>query len=82
MEATLANVAEKLWITDCYNYLEGIAFEMAIAANKSNRSWNQFKEDLIRTFRPVNKNFNLRAKLIKLQESESFVKTCMISGLW
>lgn len=65
-------MTDTLWITACYNYLEGKAFEIATAASMSGHTWTRFKEDLIKTFRPVTKNFDLHAKLLKLHESESF----------
>ena len=63
-----------MWITACFNYLEGIAFELSVAAANAGHSWDRFKEDLIKTFRPVNKDFELRAKLLKLKESGNFDK--------
>ena len=71
---TFARVEKPLWITACFNYLEGIAFELSVAAVNAGHSWDRFKEDLIKTFRPVNKDFDLRAKLLKLKESENFDK--------
>jgi hypothetical protein len=55
---TLANVPIALWITACYNYVEGIALQMVIAAKKDNKSWNDFKDILVKTFRPIYKDYD------------------------
>jgi hypothetical protein len=54
---TLANVPVGLWITACYNYVEGIALQMVIAAKKDNKTWIEFKEMLVKTFRPIFKDY-------------------------
>ena len=71
---TFANVPQSLWITATYNYVEGIALEMVIAAKKDNQTWDSFKERMIETFRPVNKKYDLRARLLKLKDVDNFDK--------
>jgi hypothetical protein len=71
---TLANVPVELWITACYNYVEGIALQMVIAAKKDNRTWNEFKDMLVKTFRPIFKDYDIRARLLKLKDVDSFDK--------
>jgi hypothetical protein len=71
---TLANVPMTLWITACYNYVEGVALQMVIAAKKDNRTWNEFKDILVKTFRPIYKDYILRARLLKLKDVDSFDK--------
>jgi hypothetical protein len=71
---TLANVPVGLWITACYNYVEGIALQMVIAAKKDNKTWNEFKEMLVKTFRPIFKDYDIRARLLKLKDMDSFDK--------
>ena len=71
---TLANVPVGLWITACYNYVEGIALQMVIAAKKDNKTWNDFKEMLVKTFRPIFKDYDIRARLLKLKDMDSFDK--------
>ena len=76
MEASLtfANVPQELWITASYNYVEGIALEMVIAAKKNNQTWSEFKLKMEETFRPVNKMYDLRAKLLQLKDVGNFDK--------
>ena len=47
---------------------------MSISAVRNKHDWNRFKIDLIKTFRPVNKDFDIRSKLLKLKELENFDK--------
>ena len=76
MEAslTMAGVPYNLWITACLNYVEGPALEMVIAARNSKKSWFDLKIDLIKTFRLVNKDYDLRSQLLRLKETDSFDK--------
>jgi hypothetical protein len=71
---TLGMVPLQYWITATYNYLEGSALEMAINANLGNLTWDKLKEDLINSFRPVNKDYDLRARLLRLKEGDSYDK--------
>ena len=71
---TLANVPTSLWLTACYNYVEGIALQMVIAAKKDNKSWKDFKDILVKTFRPIYKDYDIRARLLKLKDVDSFDK--------
>ena len=71
---TLSNVPLALWITAGYNYVEGIALQMVIAAKKDNKSWNDFKDILVKTFRPIYKDYDIRARLLKLKDVDNFDK--------
>jgi hypothetical protein len=63
-----------LWITACYNYVEGIALQMVIAAKKDNKSLNDFKDILVKTFRPIYKDYDIRARLLKLKDVDNIDK--------
>jgi hypothetical protein len=67
----LAKVPVGLWITACNNYVEGIALQMVNAAKKDNKTWNKFKEMLVKKFRPIFKDYDIRARLLKLKDMDT-----------
>ena len=76
METALkfASVPENLWLIAVTNYVEGTAFEIVMAARMENRSWSYVKEQLVKTFRSVLKDFNLRSKILSLKDEGNYEK--------
>ena len=69
-----AQVPRNVWLVAVSNYVEGTALEMLKQAREENKSWDMFKKSLLDTFRPLQKDFDLRAKINHLKDRDSFEK--------
>jgi hypothetical protein len=68
----VACIPETHWLAAISNYVEGTAFEMVRSASTEKRTWADFKDKLVKTFRPTYKDFNLRSELLKLKDTGNF----------
>ena len=69
-----AQVPRNMWLVAVSNYVEGTALEMLKQSRDVKKSWNDFKKDLLNTFRPIQKDFDLRSKLTQLKDDDSYEK--------
>ena len=69
-----AQVPRNVWLVAVSNYVEGTALEMLKQAREENKSWDMYKKSLLDTFRPLQKDFDLRTKINHLKDRDSFEK--------
>ena len=62
------------YIKFALGYTENRANYLAITAIASNHTWEEYKETLINQFRPVLKEYDLRAQLGQLKQGDNFDK--------
>ena len=68
----VAGIPEDLKVPLSANYLKGTAFQIGKRHVLDQKSWEQLKAELIKTFTPVDEERKLRLQLISLRMTDSF----------